>query len=667
MADLDFDIEVSGVEQTFQRLEDDFKDGIEDGIEDLLDLAEREAQNVVRLHDRIFNREVYHGFRESGPNWTSPTSAEGNVRNVAPHAPVVEYGADYNVRGPPVEALIPWVERNMGGWNIMDTGPQGGPSPQTPHAGDDSDEDLDTHADADWTRFHNTRYDGNAMWDGQRIVVYDPDDGYVEATITEVTWRGRVEFDRDDGVTESMDWRGGTLSDGYGIAAGQDWHSLTDAEQRDITRQMVNSSIDIDSAFSTSYRNKIENALDQYITNAKDPAHAKRMVMGLTSINRDDMMSSKGQWIGDELSGQVRLNEGNSDLNTIRHELGHAFINLHGYDYAPGARHYDDTAGERWDSVKRWKSGSLPWDYDSVDEQYWPTSSGDPLPHPTTYMLHHEDDRAGVGIYDDVTDPAFDSWYDAVHKRTKYELQDVDDGSPPDYDPFYTEQKVLDPDGGAATSGDAMHIAYEKDGAYKDFHVKIESGVYKKSDESGYALDISQDGTQKTIDITEDGTLANDDLVFYGFLPGGADDLEGGDGTTLTESDIPADPGFHADADDTMERLREGVNRHLFQEMLATELANHNERADWYLRADGYSGTNAHEVMAHFMAIVLDQDDARGQEKYIIRQLMDNSPLLVYAGNEVFEYSDEIKQSLEQHTGLDFDDLMYDIWREYLS
>lgn len=666
MADLDFNIEVSGVEQTFERLEQDFKDGIEDGIDDLLDLAEREAQNVVRLHDRIFNREVYHGFRQNEANWTSPTSAEGSVRNVAPHAPIVEYGADYGARGPPVEALIPWVERNLGGWQIMDDGPPGGPGPKTPHAGDDSGDDLDSHVDANWTQFHNDRYDGEGLWEGQRVTVYDPDDGYVNGTIKTVTWRGHTEIDRDDGLTDTIDWRGGTHTDGYGIAAGQDWYSLSSVEKKDIMRSMAQN-MDFDSTFTSGFRSDIDDVLEQYIANAKNPAKVKRMLMGISKIKRNDSISALGNWIGDERSGSVTFNEQKAGIGTIRHEFGHAFINLNGYDYAPGARHYDDTQGERWDTVRRWKNGSLPYNYDSIGEENWETESGNPLPHPTTYMLHHRDKRAGNGIYDDVNDPSWDNYREYVHKQSKFDLQRNDDNSPPDYDPFFTEQQVLDPDSGAAGSGDAMHIAYENDGAFKDFHVEIESSVYKKSNESGYALDISQDGTQKTLDITDNGELADDNLVFYGYLMGGADELNGGDGTVLGPDDVPTDPGFYADADDTMERLREGLNRHLWREMLATELGDRSQRGSWYLRSDGYSGTNAHETMAHFMAIILSDGQTSGADRHRIQNLLDRSPLLIYAGAQVFDYSDEMKDALEQHTGLDFDDLLYDIWREYVA
>lgn len=121
MAD-DITIEINGPDSGVAQ---DIKDAIEDGIKKAAD--ERGPQGIatraelvarIRIADkgRIWTGELLEGFtikhRRSGD--TVVTILE----NEADHAPPIEYGAEYDEKGPPVVALLPWVAVNMRGFEV---------------------------------------------------------------------------------------------------------------------------------------------------------------------------------------------------------------------------------------------------------------------------------------------------------------------------------------------------------------------------------------------------------------------------------------------------------------------------------------------------------------------------------------------------------------------
>jgi hypothetical protein len=207
----------------------------------------------------------------------------------------------------------------------------------------------------------------------------------------------------------------------------------------------------------------------------------------------------KGKFEGTDLGGSITYNTNLGDKGTVHHEITHALLRFNNYHYVDGARHTDPRKKEKWDSIKHFINGLMPWNYNSVDKTNWDTSSGDYLPHPTTYMVYDDEDRKNVGVYNDVNAPGFDQWEEYVRKSTIYELQDADldthgDLEPGDYDDFYTEKMVLEP-GGKASEGDALRFSVDNSDEYPDIGVvyhnaRIESDVYE-TDDGGYEIEVS--------------------------------------------------------------------------------------------------------------------------------------------------------------------------------
>lgn len=110
-----------------QRIED----AIEDGIDAASDMETsgsikpgvgKQARGVARgkitAAGAIFSGELEGSFVinviRAGNTWTV------RIQNTAEHAAAIEYGAEYEEKGPPVAALIPWVETKMAGFDVPD-------------------------------------------------------------------------------------------------------------------------------------------------------------------------------------------------------------------------------------------------------------------------------------------------------------------------------------------------------------------------------------------------------------------------------------------------------------------------------------------------------------------------------------------------------------------
>lgn len=134
MARLTADVE--GVDKTLTSIKRDLHRGMEKSADRLAEIGKEEARTVLELHDRIFNRDVYRKFRTATVD-DNPAHIRLKLINYADHAGAVEWGvsaAEYADGGPPVQALLPWVERKMGGsFGTFDDGSNsgGGSSPST--------------------------------------------------------------------------------------------------------------------------------------------------------------------------------------------------------------------------------------------------------------------------------------------------------------------------------------------------------------------------------------------------------------------------------------------------------------------------------------------------------------------------------------------------------
>ncbi len=108
------------------RIRRSIKGGMRDAGDRLLDAGEKTAKNTIQKRGRVWRRELMNSFDRQNEGIGKGRRAV--LWNFATHAGAVEEGAVYGARGPPVEALIPWV---ISKWNpgSADTGDgDGGPS-----------------------------------------------------------------------------------------------------------------------------------------------------------------------------------------------------------------------------------------------------------------------------------------------------------------------------------------------------------------------------------------------------------------------------------------------------------------------------------------------------------------------------------------------------------
>lgn len=102
----------------FDDIEDAVEQGIKSGRRGIRSELEDKAQERLRETGAIWKGEIYNNFRgvyleEGNQYWLV-------FKNDAEHAAPIEFGAEYDMRGPPVAALIPWVQTKMRGFSIPD-------------------------------------------------------------------------------------------------------------------------------------------------------------------------------------------------------------------------------------------------------------------------------------------------------------------------------------------------------------------------------------------------------------------------------------------------------------------------------------------------------------------------------------------------------------------
>jgi hypothetical protein len=85
------------------------------------------------------------------------------------------------------------------------------------------------------------------------------------------------------------------------------------------------------------------------------------------------------------------------------------------------------------------------------------------------------------------------------------------------------------------------------------------------------------------------------------------------------------------------------------------------------LRNDAYSSANAHEIAAHLLPIILSDKSMTSGEIQKLEDLLDHSPELLYMVSQKMDFSSKMVDALERKSGLSFDDLMYDIWRNKIK
>jgi len=101
---------------------DDIEDAVKQGIRSSRYPLRRELENVAKGRliqvGAVWKPELINSF-------DAKYSREGNTytivfQNDADHAPPIEYGAEYDEEGPPVAALIPWVQDKLHGFTVTE-------------------------------------------------------------------------------------------------------------------------------------------------------------------------------------------------------------------------------------------------------------------------------------------------------------------------------------------------------------------------------------------------------------------------------------------------------------------------------------------------------------------------------------------------------------------
>jgi len=165
------DVDVSGVDRTIRKIKRDLHRGMEQSTDTLVDNARKEARRVISEERAIFNSEVYSGFRDAETKNTG-SNVRVKLYNDVEHAEVLEEGATFPAKGPPVAALLPWVARKMQWGSSFDPDIYGGADYFD--GGDDGD-DGDGGPNGDSTDDYNPLFQKNQdnLSVGEEVYVQD--------------------------------------------------------------------------------------------------------------------------------------------------------------------------------------------------------------------------------------------------------------------------------------------------------------------------------------------------------------------------------------------------------------------------------------------------------------------------------------------------------------
>lgn len=133
MSDIDIRIDVMN-KRVGESIGDDIDVGIRKGGVALADEAGDVAKNRIRSVGAIFTGDLIGSFEIDIEKRGDTLRVK--LKNTSDHAAPIEYGAEYTDEGPPVAALIPWVESKMRGFSVPDDEISGLPEPE------DVDEDT---------------------------------------------------------------------------------------------------------------------------------------------------------------------------------------------------------------------------------------------------------------------------------------------------------------------------------------------------------------------------------------------------------------------------------------------------------------------------------------------------------------------------------------------
>jgi hypothetical protein len=91
--------------------------GLEEAGDYLLDKGEEAARDAVMSAGRVWNKDVKRGFQQSPPDFHRYYHWSGTIRNVAPHAEIVDKGlapaGEITGSTPSIQDILPWIDSEV--------------------------------------------------------------------------------------------------------------------------------------------------------------------------------------------------------------------------------------------------------------------------------------------------------------------------------------------------------------------------------------------------------------------------------------------------------------------------------------------------------------------------------------------------------------------------
>lgn len=114
MSDLEFDVEIENG-HVIAEVEAHVERGVRNSLDSLTRGMKMTAQKRIRDAGAVWTTDLVSSFEKD--TYTKGDWYVAKLRNTSDHARPIEYGAEYGDEGPPVAALIPWVEAKMAWWD----------------------------------------------------------------------------------------------------------------------------------------------------------------------------------------------------------------------------------------------------------------------------------------------------------------------------------------------------------------------------------------------------------------------------------------------------------------------------------------------------------------------------------------------------------------------
>lgn len=266
-------VDVDGVDRTIKSIERKLHRGMQESSDALVSNAKDYARGVISENEAIFNAEVYQGFRDTRTRDNS-SQVRAKVYNKTEHAEVLERGAIYPGKAPPVEALLPWVKRHfnadlhdVNAFNSDDDGDDGGgggssPSPETKTL---EFESFEREYPSEWNTYDPTvveTFPLDESFTGQDVEVFDVVDETFQRGVIQERHHSADQYEvlKADGETVTVRKPGSALADPYKVVGAESYESLTRDEKKLLHIDAV-SRIDVDSGINSNHADNLKHAI----------------------------------------------------------------------------------------------------------------------------------------------------------------------------------------------------------------------------------------------------------------------------------------------------------------------------------------------------------------------------------------------------------------------